>query len=84
MGQVTGKGTHLEEITMHVRTFSLWPEGKFKPEWTHEHFFLQVLPIETEEWRPAGRFTGSKTFVGHRMEHWFFLSANDRYGRSAG
>jgi hypothetical protein len=42
---------------MYVRTFPLWPEGKFKPEWTYEHFFLRVLPFETEEWNPAGRFS---------------------------
>ena len=41
---------------MHVRTFPLWPEGKFWPDQTYADFFLRDLPFQSE-WRdPAGRF----------------------------
>ncbi len=41
---------------MFVRTFPLWPEGKYQRGQTHEHFFLHDLPFESNVRKPAGRF----------------------------
>src|SRR5438046_2552319 len=43
-------------LTMVVRTFPLWKDGKYWPGQTHEDFSLRDLPFESATRKPAGRF----------------------------
>jgi hypothetical protein len=84
MGSVPYDFVEPGDRVIYVRTFPLWPEGKFRPDWTYEHFFLRVLPFETKEWKPAGRFNHWKLNLRGSSDGTLVLFVRERQVRAFG